>query len=136
MNARYDLVEILKKDDYKECTSSSDSKSNERNANRFGKLKRLPKLESRRTKKHVVDLRAMLPDLTFKHVRRSLFYFCTTSTFLKPNLTCFQSINRPITMTRQVTRRNLSENLQPYNPLGTDLISLLFRDDCSNNKHP
>ncbi|XP_076162480.1 uncharacterized protein LOC143144212 [Ptiloglossa arizonensis] len=70
MNARYDLVEILKKDDYKECTSSSDSKSNERNANRFGKLKRLPKLESRRTKKHVVDLRAMLPDLTFKHVRR------------------------------------------------------------------
>ncbi|XP_012145458.2 uncharacterized protein LOC100875418 isoform X1 [Megachile rotundata] len=68
---KYDIVEFLRKD-YKEWSSTSDSKSNECSGNRPRKLKTLPQAGWHEKEKVMADLKAALPDISPREVRRHL----------------------------------------------------------------
>ncbi|KZC06991.1 Tetratricopeptide repeat protein 29 [Dufourea novaeangliae] len=66
---KYDVVEVLKRDDYKEWSSSSSSRISERIVYPT-KLKTLPQAELHEMDKVMADLKAALPDISPVQVRR------------------------------------------------------------------
>ncbi|OAD53066.1 Tetratricopeptide repeat protein 29 [Eufriesea mexicana] len=66
---RHDVVEFLKKD-YKEWSNSTDNKINEYIENHSMKLKTLPAAHGKEISKVIEDLKAALPNISPKQVRR------------------------------------------------------------------
>ncbi|XP_076240175.1 uncharacterized protein LOC143182813 [Calliopsis andreniformis] len=67
---QYDVVEFLKKSDYKESSSGSESRKSERGMCRLMKLKTLPQAQWHEMDKVMADLKDTLPDISRKEVRR------------------------------------------------------------------
>lgn len=77
---KHHIIEYLKKD-YTEWLSSSDSKISDYALNRPTRLKTLPQAEGKEVNKVIADLKATLPDISPKDVRRFLFASCVHEIF-------------------------------------------------------
>lgn len=71
---RYDVVEFLKRD-YSDWSNSTDSKISEYIENRSMKLKTLPAAHGKEVNKVIEDLKAALPNISPKQVRRFISLF-------------------------------------------------------------